>query len=533
MYQVHLEDLVPQENFYRKLSAALDLRFLYKETEKHYGKEGQESIDPVVFFKICLVGYLNNMNSDRRLIEYCSNCLDIRLFIQYDIDEPLPWHSTISRTRQLYGEAIFLTLFKKVLSLCIEKGMVRGKRQALDSAFIKANASMDSLVEKEVLDDVEKYSEELNENSEFKIKSLQEEEDNKYNDKSKPAITSEKKKEVEWHHKWKEEAYKDQPSNTNSKQTDEHGNLIRPRFLSNHTHYSATDPDARISVKPGKARQLNYSGQIAVDDAHHVITGAMADYADKRDSQSLPQILEQTISNLKEENIELKQITGDTGYSSSESLKFIESRNIDAYIPNFGQYKYEREGFLYNKEQDRYECQRGNKAILPFKKIRKSHNQYEMKTYRSSETVCKNCSLRKECIGEKTFFKKIEHSLDKPLYDKMHLKLQTEYAKRIMKKRSSTVEPVLGTLINFLNMKRVNTRGIKQANKHVLMAALTYNLKKYLKFISRKSLAKAQVIHQQLLAQIKTILWRFISPRVPNPVFSISQTKLKISCPYK
>ena len=92
MYQVHLDDLVPKENFYRRLDQVLDLNFLYKETEQYYGSEGQDSIDPVVFFKICLVGYLNNINSDRRLIEYCSNCLDVRLFIRYDIDEPLVEH---------------------------------------------------------------------------------------------------------------------------------------------------------------------------------------------------------------------------------------------------------------------------------------------------------------------------------------------------------------------------------------------------------------------------------------------------------
>lgn len=525
MYQVHLDELVPKENFYRKLNAELDLHFLYKETEKHYGKEGQESIDPVVFFKICLVGYLNNINSDRKLMEYCSNCLDVRLFIQYDIDESLPWHSTISRTRKLYGEEIFLSLFKKVLSLCIEKGMVRGKRQAIDSAFIKANASLDSLVEKEVLDDVEKYSEELNEGSEYKITEKKKEtveEENNHQDKSKSTITSEKKKEVERHHKWKEEAYKGEPSNTNSKQIDEHGNLIRPRFLSNHTHYSSTDPDSRISVKPGKARQMNYSGQIAVDDAHHVITGAMADYADKRDSQSLAQILEQTIKNLKEENITAEQITGDTGYSSGESLRLIEEKNIDAYIPNFGQYKYQREGFIYNKEQDRYECQSGNKALLPYKKTTTDSKGYTKKIYRSSEKDCGKCSLRETCCGKKTKFKKIDDSIHKPLYDKMHLKMQTEYAKRIMKKRSSTVEPVLGTLLNFLSMKRVNTRGIQQAHKHVLMAALTYNLKKYLKFISRKSVAKVQAIHRELLAQIKTSFLHFIRSVLPNPIFSIS-----------
>ena len=52
--------------------------------------------------------------------------------------------------------------------------------------------------------------------------------------------------------------------------------------------------------------------------------------------------------------------------------------------------------------------------------------------------------------------------------------------------RSSTVEPVLGTLLNFMGMKKIYARGIKQANKHVLMASLCYNLKKMLKFNSKK-----------------------------------------------
>ena len=73
---------------------------------------------------------------------------------------------------------------------------------------------------------------------------------------------------------------------------DEYGNLIRPRYLSNHTHYSTTDPDARISVKPGKPRQMNYSAQTSVDTRTHVITNIMADYSDKRDSQSLAEAIE-------------------------------------------------------------------------------------------------------------------------------------------------------------------------------------------------------------------------------------------------
>lgn len=121
---------------------------------------------------------------------------------------------------------------------------------------------------------------------------------------------------------------------------------------------------------------------------------------------------------------------------------------------------------------------------------------YTKRTYRSSESDCKKCPLREQCCGMKTKFKRIDDSIHKELYDKMHQKLtqNPEYAKRMVKVRSKAVEPVLGTLINFMNMKRVNTRGTQQANKHVLMAAMTYNLKEYLKFITKKPKSQAQVV---------------------------------------
>ena len=64
------------------------------------------------------------------------------------------------------------------------------------------------------------------------------------------------------------------------------------KYTSNKTHYSPTDPDARISVKPGKARKLNYLSQLAVDTENHVITHIHAAYADKKDSQCLQDITE-------------------------------------------------------------------------------------------------------------------------------------------------------------------------------------------------------------------------------------------------
>lgn len=186
-----LSDRVPADNFYRRLKDTLDLRFLYKTTAHHYGTEGQESIDPIVFFKLMLVGYLENLGSDRRIINTASMRLDILFFIGYNLDEPLPWHSTLSRTRQLYGEDVFKELFKTVLKRCIDKGMVSGRRQAVDSALIKANASMDSIAEKEVMTDADAFADELKTNEEH----------------APQKVNAYKKKKVEEHHRWKQKAY--------------------------------------------------------------------------------------------------------------------------------------------------------------------------------------------------------------------------------------------------------------------------------------------------------------------------------------
>jgi hypothetical protein len=118
---------------------------------------------------------------------------------------------------------------------------------------------------------------------------------------------------------------------------------------------------------------------------------------------------------------------------------------------------------------------------------------YTKRTYRSSETDCRKCPLRAQCCGAKTNLKKIDDSIYKEYYDRMYQKLTENpaKAKRMRTIRSKTVEPVLGTLLNFLGMRRVNTRGIKNANKHVMMAALCYNLKKLLKWNRKTALAKA------------------------------------------
>ncbi|ANE51949.1 IS1182 family transposase [Flavisolibacter tropicus] len=471
-----LSERVPRDNFYRRLKAIMDVEWLYEATQKYYGREGHKSLDPVVFFKLILIGYLENLLSDRRIIQTVSLRLDLLYFIGYSLDEPLPWHSTISRTRQLLGEEVFKELFKRVLRQCVQQGMVKGKRQALDSVHVKANASMDSLKEKEIVQDGEAYAGELGEDAEDEEQT------------EKQTVSVFKHQQVQWHHGWKRKAYQGRPSGG-----------WRAKFVSNHTHYSLTDPDARVAVKPGKPRQLNYLGQLSVDTAHHVITCIQADYASKKDSQCLPSLLRHTIDNVKAVGLKVKEVLCDAGYSSSEALKALKQYRVTGYIPNFGQYKPTREGFRYFAGGDYYQCSRG--VRLPFKRIKDSHDgTYQMRVYRSSSLDCRNCPLRKTCIG-KSDFKKIEDTVDKPLYDEMHLRLQTRKAKRMKRLRQATVEPVIGTLVNFLGMRRVNTRGIQLANKCLLMAAVCYNLKRLLKWMGEAE-GKGEKTLGQLLVML-------------------------------
>ncbi|WP_442588996.1 transposase [Pedobacter sp. AW31-3R] len=72
-----LSDQIPVDNVYRHLKEQIDFSFLYILTKKYYGQEGQKSIDPVVFMKLMLAGYLENLNSDRRIINIVGMRMDI------------------------------------------------------------------------------------------------------------------------------------------------------------------------------------------------------------------------------------------------------------------------------------------------------------------------------------------------------------------------------------------------------------------------------------------------------------------------
>ena len=104
--------------------------------------------------------------------------------------------------------------------------------------------------------------------------------------------------------------------------------------------------------------------------------------------------------------------------------------------------------------------------------------------------------------------------------DEIHERLKTPKAKRLKIQRSSTVEPVLGTLINFRGMKRIWTRGIKNANKFMIGAAIAYNIKKYMNYKVKKVKVVAMELIKEGNRSGMNIFSRFMNMLFSKKVFS-------------
>ena len=94
-----LEELVPKDNFYRRLEATLDLSFVRELVRDCYASSGRPSVDPVVFFRLQLVMFFEDIRSERQLMEVVADRLSIRWYLGYDLDEPLPDHSSLTKIR--------------------------------------------------------------------------------------------------------------------------------------------------------------------------------------------------------------------------------------------------------------------------------------------------------------------------------------------------------------------------------------------------------------------------------------------------
>ena len=467
-----LSERVPPHNLYRRLAELVDWDFLYAETRALYSHTGQPSLDPVVFFKLVLVSRLENLVSDRRLVKHCVLRLDILYFLGYEVDEELPWHSTVSRTRQLLPAAVFERLFDHVFAQCVAQGLVAGETQAVDSAPIKANASLETVLEKGATGPSSPF--------------LATDEAAAVPAASVVTAPAHQLRHLAAHQA-RLAAHSSVPGSQHEK----------ARLLRNKTHYSPTDPNARISIKPGKARALNYLGSLAVDTATGVISHVQADFADSRDSRHLPRLLTGLQRRLRVHELRLRHLLADAGYANGSNYALLETQHITAWIPVFGQYKAEIDGFTYDAPTDAYTCAAGK--VLPFRKYDTTADGTWLKIYWATCQDCQQCPLKPTCVpGAKR--KQLTRTIYDAPYRRAWQRQQSRRGQRMRRVRQSTVEPVFGNLIHHYGLRRMNVRGQAGAHKSMLLTAVAYNLKKLLKYRPQQQVSVAMALPRPLLA---------------------------------
>lgn len=152
--------------FYNRLNDALATHRFDARVEQlcrrfYKGPRGQPSLPPGVYFRCLLIGFFEGLDSERGIAWRVADSLSLRRFLGYGVDEQTPDHSTISRTRRLYWLSTHRVIFRWVLRVLREEGLLRGKTIAVDATTLEANAAMRSIVRRDTGEAYDAYLQRL------------------------------------------------------------------------------------------------------------------------------------------------------------------------------------------------------------------------------------------------------------------------------------------------------------------------------------------------------------------------------------
>ena len=148
---LNLEQRVRQDHILRKVKRNIDFDFIYNEVKDKYGINGNESVAPPIILKMMLLLTFYNVRSERELVLTIPERIDWLWFLDYDLDDEIPNHSVLSKARARWGVEAFKTFFERIVWQCVQAGLIDGSKLFMDSSMVQADASNNSVVNKESL----------------------------------------------------------------------------------------------------------------------------------------------------------------------------------------------------------------------------------------------------------------------------------------------------------------------------------------------------------------------------------------------
>jgi transposase len=156
--------------FYQRLNQVLEERgfdeFVEGQCARFYAAAmGRPSLTPGRYFRLLLIGYFEGIEGERGIAWRAADSLALRQFLELELSEAPPDHSTISRTRRLIAVETHQAVFRWVLELVAEKGLLKGKTVGIDATTLEANAAMRSIVRRDTGEGYEEFLRRLAEES--------------------------------------------------------------------------------------------------------------------------------------------------------------------------------------------------------------------------------------------------------------------------------------------------------------------------------------------------------------------------------
>ena len=451
-----LDDFVSEDNPVRAIEAyveALDLRQLgFKGVDPH--ATGRPAYHPAVLLKIYLYGYLNRVQSSRRLEREAQRNVEL----MWLTERLAPDFKTIADFRKDNGEPI-RRVCREFIVLCRRLGLFSQSIVAIDGSKFKAVNSRDRNY---TFAKMKRRAEEIDKSIERYLRQLDSA------DQSAPAVTEAQTAKL----KEKIAALTEEVQQLQA--------IEIQRTQASDKQISLTDPDSRSMTTRGTG-VVGYNVQTAVDNRHHlIIAHEVTNVGSDRSQLSRMAKQARNASGIKD-----LTVVADRGYFKGEEILECHKADITTYLPkpktspSQAKGMFPREAFVYMPESNEYRCPAGERLIWRFKSDEKGQTLH---CYWSS--VCPTCTMRGQCTtGKYRRIKRWEHE------DVLEA-LQSRLAQKpeMMCLRRQTVEHPFGTLKAWMGATHFLTKSLKNVSTEMSLHVLAYNMKRVMKILGTKNL---------------------------------------------
>lgn len=466
---------------------SINLKKLYRS----YEGGGTSSYDPRMLLKGMIYAYINNIYSSRKIEE----AIKSNIYFIWLCGGNEPDHNTINRFRSDKIENYLKDIFKQIVLLLSEEGLLSLKDIYVDGTKIEANANKYTFVwGKAIKANKERMIKQIDELWQY-AQSIAKEE---LKDTEPLSFKTIDRKKIERTIENIEEAIKDKPIPNKIKQKLNYVKKNYPEkieeyeakeeILGQRNSYSKTDTDATfMRMKDDHMRngQLKAGYNVQVSTNNQIITNYDV-FPNPTDTLTLPS----HIDSYKELYNQVPEIiTADSGYGSEQNYEYLEQNNIDGYLKyNYfhqeqkgirqKKYPFSQDYLHYNPEQDYYVCPMGQHMQNMGTFRQKNESGYEQKITRYQAVNCTGCPLRGVCHKRKgNRVIEVNHRLIKYKQNARE-KLTSEDGIYHRKQRPQEVESVFGNIKQNKNFRRFMLRGKQKVAIEFGLIAIAHNLMK-------------------------------------------------------